>query len=60
MFSGCTSLKNFYVYSETRPNMYDSSFDNVTKSAVTVSIPSGMSSEYTGNFYWKDFKIVER
>ena len=60
MFSGCTSLKNFYVYSETRPNMYDSSFANVTKSAVTVSVPSGMSSEYTGNIYWRDFNIVER
>ncbi len=60
MFSGCTSLKNFYVYSATPPKIYSSSFNNVTKSAVTVSVPSGTSSVYEGNTNWRDFNIVER
>ena len=66
-FYYCTSLKNITVFwndpSEVTLNngtsVYDNIFYAITKSSVTLHVPSGTKALYEASNDWKDFNIVE-
>ena len=57
-FGNCTSLYRIYCYAITPPTLYDSVFENVSRSA-TVYVPQGSGDAYRNAGEWGEFNIEE-
>jgi len=57
-FGSCTNLTAITVLNEIPPVIYESTFDLVDKSFVSLYVPQSSISVYRSTEYWKDFTDI--
>jgi uncharacterized protein YjdB len=57
-FDGCSSLRNVVVLRTSPPSINNSTFQNVSLSSATLTVPNGCKPAYQNAAVWQDFGTI--